>query len=163
MPNEPKVILYSADQLDIAAYCLLQQSSFADLFKQNNIVGNYLDPAFFQWKYNTPAGKARIAVISENGQMVASVAMYPVNLIMGGEISTSWHFVEAAPLPEARGRGLFKACMQTLIDSLESDELIYVFPNRTSINGTIDLGFQQLFLSRFFSFCFLRNKQSRGF
>lgn len=158
MPNEPKVILYSADQLDIAAYCLLQQSSFADLFKQNNIVGNYLDPAFFQWKYNTPAGKARIAVVNENGHMVASVAMYPVNLINGDKISTSWHFVEAATLPEARGRGLFKACMQTLIDSLESDELIYVFPNRTSINGTIDLGFQQLQHLQFYAKLILNRK-----
>lgn len=163
MRSEPKVTLLNADQLDLAAYCLLQRDSFATLFQQNNISINYLTPAFFQWKYNTPAGKARIAFVAENGKMIASVAMYPVQLVDEGAVFKSWHFVEAATLPEARGRGLFKSCMQVLVDSLETDELIYVYPNNRSIKATQDIGFQQLQHLPFYAAFFLTKKRNRSF
>jgi GNAT superfamily N-acetyltransferase len=132
------------DHIDIEQYCILQQKSFAEVFAYSQIDNSYLDPAFFKWKYNTPNGKARIAVAEENNEMLASVAMYPVVFIKDQEVFNGWHFVEAATLPEARGRGLFKACMQKLMDSLKNDEVIYVFPNKTSMRGTEKIGFQQL-------------------
>lgn len=132
------------DHIDIEQYCMLQQKSFAEIFASSQIDNSYLDSAFFKWKYNTPNGKARIAVAEENNEMLASVAMYPVVFIKDQELFNGWHFVEAATLPGARGRGLFKACMQELMDSLKNDEVIYVFPNKTSIHGTEKIGFQQL-------------------
>lgn len=131
------------DHIDIEQYCILQQKSFAEVFAESQIDHSYLDPSFFKWKYNTPNGKARIAFAVENNEMLASVAMYPVVFTNGQELSKGWHFVEAATLPKARGRGLFKACMQELMDSLTNDEVIYVFPNKSSLHGTEKIGFQQ--------------------
>jgi GNAT superfamily N-acetyltransferase len=132
------------DHIDIEQYCLLQQKSFAEVFAYSQINNSYLDPVFFKWKYDTPNGKARIAIAEENNEMLASVAMYPVMFIKDQDIFNGWHFVEAATLPKARGRGLFKACMQKLMDSLKKDEVIYVFPNKTSLPGTEKIGFQEL-------------------
>lgn len=132
------------DEIDIEQYCTLQQKSFAEIFANSQIDNSYLDSSFFKWKYNTPNGKARIAVAEAGNKMLASVAMYPVVFIKNHEVFNGWHFVEAATLPEARGRGLFKACMQKLMDSLKNEELIYVFPNKTSLQGTEKIGFQQL-------------------
>jgi hypothetical protein len=132
------------EHIDIQEYCMLQQKSFAQVFAYSQIENSYLDPSFFKWKYNTPAGKARIAVAIKKNEMLASVAMYPVVFIKGEEKLNGWHFVEAATLPNARGRGLFKSCMQVLMDSLAEGEIIYVFPNKTSLHGTKKIGFQQL-------------------
>lgn len=137
--------------LDLDRYCELQQKSFAAVFAKNQIDNRYLDSAFFSWKYNTPAGKARIAYVEENGCMLASVAMYPVYIGVKGVKLKSWHFVEAAVLPEARGNGLFQRCMNALIDSLTAGEAIYVFPNASSIKGTLKTGFQLVEQCRFYA------------
>ncbi len=144
MNQEVRIHITGPDELDMQQYCQLQQAAFEKLLHKNKISYDFITPAFFQWKYNTPAGKARIALATENGQILASVAMYPVNLISKGRMFKSWHFTEAAVLPQSRQRGLFHACMQALIDTLLPEEMIYVFPNHSSMKGTIRLGFQPL-------------------
>lgn len=144
MNQEVRIHITGPDELDMQQYCQLQQAAFEKLLHKNKVSNDFIMPAFFQWKYNTPAGKARIAFATENGQILASVAMYPVNLISKGRIFKSWHFTEAAVLPQSRQRGLFHACMQALIDTLLPEEMIYVFPNHSSMKGTIRLGFQPL-------------------
>lgn len=149
-----QITIKEVDDIDLDRYCLLQQQSFEAIFADNRIYTSYLDPTFFKWKYSTPAGKARIAVVEENNCMLASVAMYPVYIVVKGKKKRGWHFVEAAVLPVARGRGLFKCCMSLLIDSLKSDEIIYVFPNSSSIQGTIKAGFRKIEESDFYVRCF---------
>jgi hypothetical protein len=139
-----QIITTDIERLEIEQYCLLQQKSFADIFKSSKIDISYLNPGFFKWKYTTPIGQARIAIASENNEMLASVAMYPVMFIKNQDTFKGWHFVEAATLPKARGRGLFKLCMQQLINSLQRDQIIYVFPNKSSLNATKKNGFEQL-------------------
>ncbi|RXK62449.1 GNAT family N-acetyltransferase [Lacibacter luteus] len=139
-----QIYITDSKQLDIEKYCQLQRAAFADVFAKSGIDTSYLDTAFFTWKYNPPAGPARIAVAEENGKLLASVAMYPVELLHNKKIKQGWHFVEAAVLPEARGRRLFPACMSILMESLMNDELIYVFPNRNSFAATEKIGFRQL-------------------
>ncbi len=138
-----QIKILEADQLDLKAYSILQQQSFAEVFNGAKVDGSHLDSSFFEWKYNTPAGKARIAVAEENGEMLASVAMYPVKLIEKDKLFKSWHFVEAATLPKARGKGMFKKCMQALMDTLQNDELIYVSPNKNSLSATKNIGFKE--------------------
>jgi hypothetical protein len=144
MIEKHSIILADFETLDKEAYCSLQQQSFAKLFQSNEIDNSYLDPEFFDWKYNSPAGAARIAFVQEEGKMIASVAMCPMYLVKAGSIFKSWHFVEAATLPEARGRGLFIQCMSLLVESLDKGEMIYVFPNGASGKGVTNLGFKQL-------------------
>ncbi len=149
-----QITIKEVDDIDLDQYCFLQQQSFEAIFADNRIDSSYLDPAFFKWKYHTPAGKARIAVVEENNCMLASVAMYPVYIMVKGKKTRGWHFVEAAVLPVARGRGLFKRCMSLLIDSLMADEIIYVFPNSSSKHGTIKAGFQRIEECDFYVRCF---------
>ncbi len=139
-----KINITDIDHIAIGQYCILQQKSFAQLFAYSQIDSAYLDPAFFKWKYNTPSGKARIAIAEENDEIIASVAMFPLQLIENGRLFKAWHFAEAATLPKARGRGLFKTCMQMLMNSLVNDEMIYVFPNKASLHATEKMGFQKL-------------------
>lgn len=150
-----QIKLSTVDDIDLHEYSMLQQKSFAAVFADNKMGNSHLDPAFFRWKYNTPAGQARIAFVEENTRLLASVAMYPVYMSINGATVKNWHFVEAAVLPEARGRGLFQHCMNVLIDSLTDGEIIYVFPNGSSIHGTMKVGFRQIeqccFYARFFS------------
>lgn len=145
-----QIKISEADDIDLTKYCILQQKSFAAVFAGNRMDNSYLDPAFFKWKYRTPAGNARIAFVEEENTMIASVAMYPVYISIKGVKLKSWHFVEAAVLPEARGKGFFQRCMTLLIDSLAKDEIIYVFPNSSSINGTLKKGFRRIEQSAFY-------------
>lgn len=159
-----QITIKEVDDIDLDQYCLLQQQSFEAIFADNRIDSSYLDTAFFKWKYNTPAGKARIAVVEEGNCMIASVAMYPVYILTKGVKTRGWHFVEAAVLPAARGRGLFKRCMSLLTDSLMADEIIYVFPNSSSMHGTIKAGFRHIeecnFYARFFLNVFKKDRSA---
>lgn len=146
-----RIKLKEIDEIDLNQYCLLQQKSFAAVFEKNQIDIRYLDPLYFSWKYNTPAGKARIAYVEESSSIIASVAMYPIYIVVKGVKVKSWHFVEAAVLPEARRKGLFQRCMDRLIESLAAGEIIYVFPNTSSITGTIKAGFQIVEHSKFYA------------
>lgn len=149
-----QITIKEVDDIDLNQYCLLQQQSFEAIFAESRIDSSYLDPDFFKWKYNTPAGKARIAVVEESNCMLASVAMYPVYIVVKGVKTRGWHFVEAAVLPLARGKGFFKRCMSLLIDSLMADEIIYVFPNSSSMHGTIKAGFRHIEECNFYARCF---------
>lgn len=153
--------IYSPDELDMTEYCHLQQFAFKELFEKNKIGIDYLDNAFFKWKYNPPAGKAKIAVATHNGKMIASVAMYPVFFVKKGGIFKGWHFVEAATLPEARGKKLFLKCMNLLIETLEAGEIIYVFPNKTSLHGTVRMGFRQIEQVPFYLTALLHRNKKR--
>ena len=147
------------DHIDVEEYCRLQQKSFAEVFASSQMSNSYLNPSFFKWKYNPPIGKARLAIAKENNEILASVAMYPVIFIKNQDTFKGWHFVEAATLPKARGIGLFKLCMRQLLESLPDDELIYVFPNKTSLYATEKIGFKQLGRIPFYAKVILRKSK----
>jgi hypothetical protein len=144
MNSREHVKIIDASHLDLMQYCFLQKKAFEDVFLKNNVSSDHLTPEFFQWKYSCPAGNARIAIIEKGNNILASVAMFPLTMSIKEQRFISWHFAEAATLPDARGHGYFNQCMRALISTLEPGEIIFVFPNKNSIQATKKTGFQKI-------------------
>jgi predicted acetyltransferase len=131
--------LFSTGNLDFASFVALQKAGFAELIEQHG-VQDFLSQEYFKWKYSSPYGPARIAVVIENGQMAAGNSMIPMRIISGKKQVNSWEFCDIATLPQFRGKGFFQTCLKTLKDSLGADEIFWGFPNRNSYSGFVNVG-----------------------
>lgn len=124
--------LLSPDELDLGAYAEMQRQSFFDLLQQSGVPDDFISAKHFQWKYSPPAGKARIAVAFEDGEMVASYAMLPLRVGVRGRELSAWQACDGATLPRARGKGYFIQCVERLNSALDPGEIVFGFPNRNS-------------------------------
>ncbi|MCR9243707.1 MAG: GNAT family N-acetyltransferase [bacterium] len=130
----------SPGELDPAAYSELQQRVFGPVLRENGLTTDRLTPAVFDWKYRPPAGDGRIAVVEVEGAMVASNAMFPVELARGDERFAGWQSCDTVTAPAARGRGYFKACLRALIADLPSGAWFFGYPNTQSSHGFAGVG-----------------------
>lgn len=137
---EPRLQLFDFADLDQAAYCRLQQRAFAEIFARHAIPIARLDTRFFTWKYAPPAGRGRIAVMFHGEEMVASNAMFPLDLATGMHRSRGWQSCDTGTSPAARGKGYFKACIGALRDSLARGERFFGYPNAHSRRGCEAIG-----------------------
>jgi hypothetical protein len=138
MDNAPR--LFDWDQIDQSAYCRLQQQAFAAIFARHAIPIERLDAAFFAWKYASPAGKGRIAVVFHGDEMVASNAMFALTVVTGSKRERAWQSCDTGTTPAARGKGYFKANIGALRDSIASGERFFGYPNAHSRRGCEGIG-----------------------
>lgn len=134
--------LVGADDLDYEAYTDLQRAAFAELLDQRGASSEHLVPAYFRWKYHPPAGPAWIAVVRDGAGYAAANAMFPVTLRHGDRLVRAFQSCDTATRPEARGKGLFGACLRALSAALAPDDVFFGFPNASSIRGFEKLGWR---------------------
>jgi hypothetical protein len=72
--------------------------------------------------------------------MVATNAMFPLELRKGKMRFSGWQSCDTATLPEARGKGYFSKCIEALGHSLGEGELFWGFPNEQSKKGFLKQG-----------------------
>ena len=137
---DPTPRLFDWNDVDKDAYCRLQQAAYAEIFAKNRIAIDRLNRSFLDWKYSPPAGRARIAVVMHEDEMVASNAMFPLRVVHGAQDERAWQSCDTATSPAARGKGYFKKCIMLLRDSLERGETFFGYPNENSKKGFEGIG-----------------------
>jgi len=130
-----EVKLHDATELDFLAFSSLQKQSFAQLLTDVKISDDFMSPDFFRWKYNPPIKTAKIAVVYEGKEMVASNAMMPCEVSSKNEKITGWQSCDTATLPKARGKGCFLKCLHLLKSSIDKNDVFFGFPNKNSTHG----------------------------
>lgn len=133
----------SPDELDLQAYAHMQRQSFAELLQQSGVSDEFISPKYYQWKYRPPAGNARIALVFDEGEMVASNAMFPLKIAVGERELQGWQSCDTATVPKARGKGYFMKCLKVLEAELKPGEIFFGFPNKNSKRGFEKLGWRE--------------------
>lgn len=144
MNEKAQIIITEFDQVDKEQYCNLHQAAFAEIFTQNKIAENNFTAEYFNWKYNMPWGKAKLAIAKLNGRIVGGVSMLPFDAIYRGNIYRVWHTGDVAVLPEFQGRFFFNQSMTALRNEVSADAFIYGFPNHNNLSGAKRAGFPGL-------------------
>jgi len=105
-------------------------------------INNELTPEFLRWKYATPAGNALSAFVERNGLPVAIVSAAPVSVSdrLAG-YRRAWQIGDITTAPDHRGQGLFRNCLATLCDTLPAGDLIFCYPNKSSLHELLRQNF----------------------
>lgn len=138
-----EIDLLDAPLADLEELADLERLSFRDSAGTgplNELLGTLLSADHYQKKYLTPAGLAKLVTIRENGRLVAVNAMIPEVLRHEGGTTLGWQSCDTATHPDARGRGLFKKCVNTLHESLRDGEVFFGYPNANSTQGFVRCG-----------------------
>lgn len=141
MEDKVSIKIFNYEDIDQQAYCTFQKTVFSPILKQAGFDDSFFNPLFFKWKYNTPFGKAYIAVAEKNGKMVGSICIIPLNIIRNGFTQRSWQACELAVLPEERGKGYFSDCISQIKSKINEGEYLWAFPNKNSMKGFLNSGF----------------------
>lgn len=131
---------------DLEELAQLQRDSFKEVKGTSafdSIIEKLHTAEHFRRKYQlAPAGKARIVAIRENGNLLAMNAMVPETLIYEGGTASGWQSCDTATHPKARGRGLFKRCIETLRKPLVDGEVSFGYPNANATPGWVRSGWK---------------------
>jgi hypothetical protein len=138
-----QIRVLDSESLDLSSYSSLQRVAFARLLSKSGVSDHFMMPEHYEWKYTTPAGAAKIAVVFIDNKMVASNAMFPLHLRYKDKTILAWQSCDTATLPEVRGRGYYSACLNALKKELQPDQLFFGFPNSNSIRGFGKLGCEE--------------------
>lgn len=144
MNEKAQIIITEFDKIDQEQYCSLHIAAFSEMFSQNKITENNFTVDYFQWKYNLPWGKAKLAIAKLNGRIVGGVSMLPFYAIHQGQIFKVWHTGDVAVLPEFQGRFFFNQSMTALRNEVDADSFIFGFPNHNNLSGAKRAGFPGL-------------------
>jgi hypothetical protein len=136
------VSVIGPDQLDGEQHAALIQRAFAPILAGSGVEG-MLTPEFHRWKYTGPLAPARIAVVNDGERLLATNAMYAVDVVWDDRRIRGWVSSDTATDPDARGPGYFLACLRALEKSLGPDELFFGFPNRNSLRGFQNVGWRE--------------------
>lgn len=134
-----KIIVRTPDQLDFAELVQLQRMAFAEVVKGTGM-DYILVPAHYEWKYHTPYGQAKTALVYEGNTLVAMNSMYPLQASDGSRSFRAWQSCDTATHPTARGKGYFMKCLAALKAELKPEELFFGFPNKNSRPGLTKFG-----------------------
>jgi hypothetical protein len=137
-----KVRVIDSDDLDYEEFTNLQREAFAELLAKSGASDAFLQPEFFRWKYNPPAGRARIALAYDESGLIASNAMFPLRVRHADSTVLAWQSCDTATAPRGRGKGCFSDCIGSLAESLGEDEIFYGFPNASSMRGCMNVGWR---------------------
>lgn len=96
---------------------------------------------FYIWKHWTPAGRALIASVRQNADVVAIVAASPVRIVCPTGIVRAWQIGDIATVPEFRSRGLFRQSLESLRRAIPDGELMFCFPNPSALPEFLRQGF----------------------
>jgi GNAT superfamily N-acetyltransferase len=133
------VSVTTPDRLDFAEFVRLQRDAFAAVIGGTGMADILSEP-YYRWKYTTPEGQARIALVREEGRLVAANAMYPLRVRHAGTSIRVWQSCDTATHPDARRRGYFMKCLAALRDELDPGEIFFGFPNKNSSPGFLSFG-----------------------
>jgi Acetyltransferase (GNAT) domain len=104
-------------------------------------IGTAFTEGFYRWKYNTPAGQARIAQAMIGSELASSVSAFPVMLDVPHEAPMrGWQIGDIMTIPEMRGRGFYGKCLSALVEAM-NDQLLFCFPNDRSRHWIERVGF----------------------
>ncbi len=132
--------LLDADHLDYDAFATMQREAYADLLATMKFSDVYMSPEFYRWKFHPPAGSAKIALVLENGRMVSTNTMIPVDIRLQQHTIRGWQACDAATLISAQRKGYSSGCLRTLFDSLQNNEALFLFPNKNSVRYVNAMG-----------------------
>ncbi|MBI5873604.1 MAG: GNAT family N-acetyltransferase [Candidatus Omnitrophica bacterium] len=138
-----KVELIQASRIDYQAYATFQREAYRDHLARTGATDSHMTPEFYRWKYHTPAGEGRIAVVKEGDTIISSSAMAPFRIHANNSTLIGWHCLDVATLPQARKKGLFFSTLEALKESVGSDEIFFAFPNSNSIQSFLKLDCQE--------------------
>jgi len=138
--SEHVVEIHSASDIDYPAYAAFQRDAYRDLLASRRATDAHMTSDYYRWKYHTPDGMARVARVVDEGETVSSSAMLPLRISVRGKSVTGWHCLDVATLPRARRRGCFLATLQALKNSIPPGDLLFAFPNASSIGSFLKLG-----------------------
>lgn len=143
MANE-RITVSTFEEIDQEQFCMLQAVAFKELMQQSKINEELFTIEHYTWKYNGPAGKAKIAVMQQNDKLVGSVSMFPVTLIKDDRFFTAWNAGDVAVVPEYRGKFFFNQCMNALKNSSSENDFLFGFPNHNNLSGAKRAGFKHV-------------------
>jgi GNAT superfamily N-acetyltransferase len=130
----------AAQELDFARHVVALRRAFHESPWASEI-GVTLTEKFYRWKYDTPAGEAKIACVMSGTGPVSSVSAFPMTFDVPGRPPTrGWQIGDIMTSPEVRGQGLYGTCLSKLIEVLD-DQLLICFPNDRSRRGIERVGF----------------------
>ena len=144
MNERAQITITEFEQIDQEQYCNMHMAAFSELFKQNKITESNFTLEYFNWKYNTPWGKAKLAIARVNDRIVGGVSMLPFHAICQGQLYKVWHTGDVAVLPEFQGRFFFNQSMTALRNEVDDDTFIFGFPNHNNLSGAKRAGFPGL-------------------
>jgi hypothetical protein len=98
-------------------------------------------PEYYQWKYRTPWGAAKLSTAAVGRTLVAAIAAVPYPLTDGIKTRLAWQICDIATRLDQRRKGLFKRCMANLLSALPPDALLFCFPNAESFRPMTAVGF----------------------
>lgn len=135
-----KTQVFDGSELDYEAFVRLQKEAFREILQERSVSDEFMRVEYYRWKYHTPVGYGRVAAVMEGSEMISVAAMFPVHIRHGESVIRAWQCLDVATLKEHRGKGYFFGCLQTLVDSLDPNEIFFAFPNRNSLPGFLKLG-----------------------
>lgn len=145
-----KIDVISADELDYEELAEFQRRCFANVAGGANLAA-VQTPAYYTWKYRSPAGQAKIAQVRVDGRLVAMNAMFPLQLVQAGSHFRGWQSCDTATAPEGRGQGYFLKCLAALLEALPQGDSFFGFPNINSTPGFLKFGWAKLARLRLFA------------
>jgi hypothetical protein len=133
--------ILESHQIDYENFAGFQKVAFAKRLEELNYSDSYLNADFFRWKYNPPAGHAKIAILRKGTELISTTSLVPIDIIFEGEKVRGWQLCDAATHPKAMGRGYHRKTEKELINALGMREIVFVFPNHSTIQSLIDNNF----------------------
>jgi GNAT superfamily N-acetyltransferase len=135
-----KTQIFEASEIDLSRHVATLHRAFQASPWAAEIGATFTE-GFYRWKYNTPAGKARIAYAMSGSEPASGVSAFPVMLDLPHERPTrGWQIGDIMTVPEMRGRGLYGKCLSALVESMD-DQLLLCFPNDRSRHWIERAGF----------------------
>ncbi len=101
-----QIDVVDADALDFDAIVRLQREAFKDV-AGGELLESSQTADYYRWKYSGPAGNAKIALVTDGGNLVAMNSMFSEYLVCQKGRIKAWQSCDTATHPSARGRGYF--------------------------------------------------------
>jgi hypothetical protein len=136
-----QVILESGDRVDYAAIAEFQRQAFANVQAPIS-PASVQTSAYYAWKYRTPWGPARLAMVTCGGDAASMVAAIPTVFARGMDRWTAWQICDIATVPMLRRRGLLRRALAALLANLPAGDGVFCLPNRNSHSLLQQMGFQ---------------------
>jgi GNAT superfamily N-acetyltransferase len=100
--------------------------------------------SFRRWyELNGWGSDYRAFVIMEGGRIVANVSVQRMDLILAGRPRTGWQLGAVGVLPDYRGRGLQRLLLNHVLETLDSNDVTFLFANEDVVDFYPPFGFRR--------------------
>jgi hypothetical protein len=136
--------------LDFDEIVSLQRRSFMGVGHAGRL-GDTQTAAYYQWKYFSLGGSARIAQVRDANGLAAMCAIFSLPLVHRGASTIGWQICDIATCPSRRGKGYFMECLDALRKTLPVGDIFFGFPNINSAPGVTKIGWTKIDVLRVFA------------